>query len=91
MTLDTKVSLAGTASLKVYPNPNRGAFMLELPSYSGKPLHVELFDITGKQVYACTPLSVYPVQVSPPELPSGIYLVRVKDGMQSLKGRVVIE
>jgi len=91
MTLDTKARLTGTAALKVYPNPTQGDFMLELPSYSGKSLQVELFDVTGKRIYAASHLSAHPVQVSLPDLPSGIYLVRAKDGTQLLKGRIVIE
>lgn len=91
MTLDTKVQLAGTSSMKVYPNPSHGDFMLELPAYSGKPLVVEIFDITGKQVYTGSPLSLHPVEVSIGDPPPGIYLVRVRDGIRVLKARVVIQ
>jgi lysyl endopeptidase len=91
ITLDVKDHMAGTSFLKVYPNPSRGEFMLELPSYSGKPVSVDIFDVTGKRIYTATSRSVHPVHVSLADQPAGIYLVRVTDGQQVLKGSVVIE
>lgn len=91
ITLDANEQVANSSSLKVYPNPSHGDFMMELPSYSGKPITVEIFNITGTRVYSATLLSTHPLNISIPGQPAGMYLVRVKDGMQVLKGRVVIE
>lgn len=91
ITLDAEDQAAGSAFMKIYPNPSNGVFMVELPSYSGKQVAVEIFDLTGKQIYSGTNRSAYPLQVSMPEHSPGIYLVRLVDGAQVLNGRVVIE
>lgn len=91
MALDARESASNSSMLNIYPNPSRGDFMMELPGNTGKQVGVEVYNITGTRVYSGTALSAKPLRISLQNQPAGIYLVHVRDGMQVLNGRIVIE
>jgi len=74
----------------VYPNPSKGVFSLELPEYSGSDVLLEIFNISGYQVFSEEILSTYPLTVSVPELETGIYTLRLTDRSKVFTGTIII-
>lgn len=68
--------LAGTLpGLNVFPNPNSGAFNIEL--HNGLTKTIEMMDVTGRMIFTQSSAEgLIPVNVS--HLANGVYYVRVK-------------
>ncbi len=75
---------------KIYPNPCRGEFRLQLNS-SKQEYILEIFNIMGRRVYVKKEENAGINRVLINELPSGVYIVRVTSGheVQSRKIEVV--
>jgi Secretion system C-terminal sorting domain len=68
-----------TLSIKLYPNPNKGVFWVELPENSGK-WQMEVFDIQGRQVLRKKHISGLKNRESMEiKSPSGIYFLKVSN------------
>ena len=77
--------------MSTYPNPFRDNFVVELTLETNKPRFM-FYSLSGKEI---------PIQVSeegggkyritPPDLPQGIYLLRVFDGQQWGQRKLVKE
>ena len=91
MTVEAKSRLTAEGILQLYPNPARDAFTIELPAYTGKQIGIEMYDMTGRRVYARSHTSVFPVTVSVEGLLPGIYMIRIRGEERNLTGRVVVE
>jgi hypothetical protein len=61
--------------LKLFPNPNKGSFTISLPKEM-KDISVTVFDTFGKFVYETTANGVS-FDIDVPNLPSGLYLVKL--------------
>jgi hypothetical protein len=72
---------------KIYPNPSKGCFSIEIP-YSIDLLSIELLDIRGQVVYKLT--SDQTIVNLNLNLPSGVYFLRLKDGTSVLNNKIVI-
>jgi GH35 family endo-1,4-beta-xylanase len=70
----------------VSPNPFRESFFVETRMFQVFPVTLQIFDITGKVVFEST-ISDSSVTEVLPEVPTGIYLLKMKSGdmVQSLK------
>lgn len=81
------------ASLKIYPNPNKGKFNLEFLSVSEKNVEVKIYDLRGRQIFEKS----YPVngafnqEINLDNVQSGVYLVSVIDGTRKVTKRIVVE
>ena len=92
ITLDVNDDLFIPNTLKIYPNPSQGDFMLDLPSYEGQPLQIEVFDVTGRKIYGRTHHSEHPVHISLSGHDPGIFFVTIEEeGGSLMKGTVVVE
>lgn len=70
-----------TSSVKVYPNPGNGIYTIEVQGGSHSFSEVEVTDLTGRVVYSMQNLSIRTAQrftISAPQLPAGIYLLKLK-------------
>ncbi|MDA3821601.1 MAG: T9SS type A sorting domain-containing protein [Bacteroidales bacterium] len=76
--------------LTVYPNPSDGDIRINLPEYNGKLLNVSIYDLTGSLHYISTERSVYPLQISLPEIPAGIYMIKVSSDRTNYSGRIIL-
>ena len=77
-------------TIRVYPNPNNGSFIVEAMKLSGADLSI--YDIYGQKVYAQR-LAADKTQISDMNLASGVYFITVSDtGMiQTIKIQIVRE
>lgn len=60
------------STLKIYPNPNSGKFIIELPFNTGK---VQLINAIGQIVYS-QPIDKNSVKIDT-SIPSGIYTIQI--------------
>lgn len=72
-------------SVKVYPNPGQGYYTLELQGGNNSSTEAEITDLTGRVVYSMQYAPSTGDQrftISVPQLPGGVYLLRIKNGTQ---------
>jgi subtilisin family serine protease len=60
----------------LFPNPNKGVFSIKLNLNEVKDLMVSVFEIVGKQIYQ-TKVNQSEFELNLPNLPSGIYMVKL--------------
>ncbi|WP_158635191.1 T9SS type A sorting domain-containing protein [Formosa maritima] len=75
------------ADFKIYPNPGKTHLNINLPEFNNNT-HVEVFDILGKKIYSNS-LSTLNNKISVSKWHSGVYLVRVSSGEQSITKRFI--
>lgn len=86
---ESAVETSGLFGVSLYPNPNRGFFNVSFETADERPVSLELFDLTGRAVWARefqteSGFNEIPVNL---ELASGLYLLR----MAGYTERIVIE
>jgi len=79
-------------TFSIYPNPNKGEFTVSLNNPSSDKIEVALYDIRGRSVYAKTysATTSFNAPIRLDNVQSGVYLVRVKDGANSMTKKLVI-
>jgi hypothetical protein len=85
---------AGTASIKVWPNPNNGDFNIALEGNEQGPVSIRLYDILGSIVYqanADKDSQAFNYTVAASGLSPGIYLANVSMANSMYTQRVVVE
>jgi len=80
----------GQVSLAIVPNPNDGRFTLSTPP-SATPLKMILADMQGRTLWSQVFTSSRPVtRFDFPDLPEGLYLIRLNGDDYSAAGKLVI-
>jgi hypothetical protein len=83
---------AAAPSLRVYPNPNRGQFVVELDAATPTNLELDVLDLVGRQVWrGGLPAGSSQVAVALPEVAAGVYLLRIRGGSRSETIRLIVE
>ena len=80
--------------IRIYPNPNKGTFNLEISTLSEKTLDIQLTNALGEVVYRKNNLNVngkVRETVNADHVGSGMLILQVSDGKNSWKGKVFIE
>ncbi len=83
----------GYENLIIYPNPtNIGEFFIQLNGSLSRPITIEIFDVSGQFIKTVdfNPTGDFSESVSIVSLHSGMYLVRVTDGVKTMTKKVVI-
>lgn len=75
----------GREAVTIYPNPNNGNFIIELPANS--PAHITITDVTGRVVQTFTATGLSPVTIAPA---TGIYFVAIATAEGRYYARVVV-
>jgi hypothetical protein len=84
------LSIGGT--IKVYPNPSAGLFNISVDTDLDE-LQVDIFDLSGKQVYSSRDEYVpsgFTRQVDLQELADGMYSIRINTGTVLKTGKLII-
>lgn len=77
------------SGFKIYPNPNRGNFTIEIENPSNN-VSIEVFDMLGKMVKKVDIMDSRAVNIIDMEGAEGVYLVKVKNGESVWNKKVVL-
>jgi len=79
-------------SFVIYPNPNNGEFTVKLNS-SSNTINVTVYDIRGRQIYENTfdNASSFNQTINIGSVQSGMYLVKVRDGIKEAFKKIIVE
>jgi subtilisin-like proprotein convertase family protein len=77
----------------VYPNPNNGTFTINFDADTTNPVEVKVFDLRGREVYSNNYInqSLFNETINLDAIQSAVYLLKVKNGNQSVTKKLVIE
>lgn len=89
--VDVPASVSADKKLHIYPNPSNGNLTISLTQNSGKDVTVKMYELSGRLIFTHETVSVFPLHISLPDLPAGIYMILVKDADQVSSGRVIIQ
>jgi subtilisin-like proprotein convertase family protein len=91
ITLDNEVFELDDFTL--FPNPNKGEFNLQFNSNSGKSITINVYDISGKLVYAKAYDSTarFNEKISLNNASSGLYIIKVSDTDKTITKKLVID
>jgi len=80
-------------AFSIYPNPNNGSFTLQFDEPVAEDLEIQLFNITGQQVYnnRLTSTGTGSIALEIRDLPTGVYTVRCTGKHRVNTAMVVIE
>jgi dienelactone hydrolase len=81
----------GTGNLVVYPNPASDGFTVDLSSFEGAELNIELYDMTGRIIKTMFNHKADKAYFSRAELPSGLYFINVTSGNSRYSAKVLFE
>ena len=81
------------ADFSIYPNPNRGSFVIKLTSDSNKEISITINDISGRKVYnkLFENTSLFDQNINLDNIQEGVYLVTINDGDKKSVKRIIIE
>lgn len=81
------------ANFVVYPNPNNGKFTINFDADTTNPVEVKVFDLRGREIYSnnYTNQSLFNETIDLDAIQSAVYLLKVKNGNQSVTKKIVIE
>lgn len=79
--------------VNIYPNPSNGTFNLTVKLSAPRSVSIELFNIRGGKVWAVNAAPAMQIQheISPGQLPAGIYYVRIIAGNSAMIKPVIVE
>ncbi len=77
----------------LFPNPNSGEFTLKLKSASNQDIKVDVYDIRGRSIFSNSydNTSDFTQTIQLNDVQSGIYLVKVGDGLKQTTKKIIIE
>ena len=81
-------------TLKVFPNPNNGAFTVSLNALNSKSIDIEVFDLRGRLIFNKSFNNVTTAFYETIDLntvQSGMYLLTVSDGMQKSTKKIIVK
>ena len=74
---------------RIYPNPNKGTFVIELKNNS-KNAEVKLFDLAGRLVYNSKETSST-IHINLNQMNAGMYVVEVKSGNLVSRSKITVQ
>ncbi|MGD1845631.1 MAG: T9SS type A sorting domain-containing protein, partial [Salibacteraceae bacterium] len=92
--LEADEAMPQSLELLVYPNPNRGAFTLELVGSTTQQTRVELYNPTGQLILSDQPVAgeVYRREVSlEAGFAKGVYFIRLVNGEEIIHSKVIVQ
>lgn len=93
--LTTKIDKLNSkkSRIKIYPNPNNSEFTIELHTKIGEPVHVDVYDCLGQQIFFTNEKaddSAFIKNISLINNPTGIYYIKVITLSETYNERLLI-
>jgi hypothetical protein len=82
--------LTDDKSVKVYPNPNSGRFIVELSKFDN-PLNISVINTLGATVFSTHSIKSGTFEMNLSGIDKGIYIVRIVDGKTLLSKKIVVQ
>lgn len=79
----------GLGQVKIYPNPTKGNLIVEIPEMEIEEIRVLVFSLQGKQLICKNVMPNIRLQLDLSDLPSGIYLMKIISGGESLDWKII--
>ncbi len=83
----------GFENFMVFPNPNNGAFIIKLNGSLERSIDIDIFDFRGRHLYKNSYPNVgdFSQEIQLNYVQSGMYLLRVSDGIRNSTKKLIIE
>lgn len=83
----------GFADFVLYPNPNKGEFLISFNSNSTNAIQIEVHDVRGRSIYAdrFSNSGLFSQEIKLNRLQAGLYFVTVQDGGKKVVKQIIIE
>jgi hypothetical protein len=81
--------LFGKKSVKIYPNPNKGRFIIGLTNFDGQA-EVGVYSISGVMLYKQEIRDNAIPEINLPLISKGIYFVRVNNGREHFIRKMIV-
>lgn len=83
----------GITNFAIFPNPNDGEFSVQLNSNSGNAINIDVFDISGRQIFKNTYTngSNFNQTINLNNAKSGIYLMTISDGTNKITKKIIVK
>ncbi|AIJ36753.1 T9SS-dependent choice-of-anchor J family protein [Flavobacterium psychrophilum] len=80
-------------NFSMYPNPNKGNFVLKFTPTSTNDIKINVCDISGREVYekSFSNTGAFNQNINLNKVEAGIYLVSISDGAKKTVKRIVVE
>lgn len=80
-------------SLSVFPNPNKGEFTVGFNPSSGDEVKIEVYDIGGRVIYSqsFSAVSRFEELIKLNNAQSGLYLLNIVNGTQSITKKIIVD
>jgi len=77
----------------LYPNPNKGSFMVKFLSNSSNDIGINVYDISGREVYkkSFSNTGNFSQNINLDNVQTGVYLVSIIDGTKKTMKKIIIE
>lgn len=83
----------GFNNFKVFPNPNKGEFTIQLNSQSSNKVYINIYDIRGRHIYSKSYQNDgnFSEAILLNNVNSGMYILNVNDSVRSATKKLIIE
>jgi exo-beta-1,3-glucanase (GH17 family) len=85
-----QIILQGEKSAKVYPNPNNGRIKIDLNNFNSDA-DIYIYNMLGVKIYQSVSVNNPHYEINLPEIPSGIYLVRIQSGKEQFTKKIMVK
>lgn len=91
MVTNTSVEeIAWKKNLKIYPNPFKNGFIVEVGSLPSDKLELELMDVSGREIKSIVMENTSKINIGAEEkLEQGVYILKISSGNQSVLKKMV--
>ncbi len=81
-------------SFKLFPNPNKGEFIISFDSINNSAIRVDVYDLKGRSIYKDTfqnNSNKFNENINLNDVHSGIYIIKITQGNSSISRKIVVE
>ena len=83
----------GFENFQVFPNPNKGAFTIQLNGSLKRQITIAVYDISGRNIFNKSFQNVgdFNQKIQLSHVQSGLYILNVNDGLRKTTKKLIIE
>lgn len=80
-------------NFSLYPNPNKGNFMVQFDSLTTSKKAISIYDLRGRNIFEKTynTTGLFSQNIAVDAIQKGIYLVTIKDGNKKVVKKIIVE